>query len=105
MLGVPTNIVGTPGKGNRDAEDAPQFGGPSTSLGIKKPVRGSGQAGATRTVEKIKIDELSGEEGRSSSRKRLVSNSENKKNETGRLQGLKPVFCFVGYVEAKAPTS
>src|SRR6266849_1554946 len=43
---------GQPGHRRR----APQFGGPSTSLRIKKPLRGSGQAGATRAVEKIKIE-------------------------------------------------
>ncbi len=47
MPGFPTHIVGTP-----------TIRGSSTSLRIKKPLRGSGQAGATRAVEKIKIDQL-----------------------------------------------
>src|SRR5260370_372271 len=59
MLGFPTHIVGTPGKGDRDAEGAPpQFGGPFDFAQDKKPLRGSGQAGATRAVEKIEIDQL-----------------------------------------------
>ncbi len=53
----------------------------------------------------MKSEQVLVEGGRSSSRKRPVPNSENKKKETGRLQGLKPVFCFVGYVGAEAPTS
>jgi hypothetical protein len=40
----PTHVVGTPSKGNRDAEDAPDNSG--------------GKPNATRAVEKIKIDQV-----------------------------------------------
>jgi len=44
MLGFPTHIVGTPGKGNRDAEGVPHNSGvPLTSFRIKSPFEAQGK--------------------------------------------------------------
>jgi hypothetical protein len=44
MPGFPTHIVGTPGKGNRDTEDAAHNSGvPLTSFRIKSPFEAQGK--------------------------------------------------------------
>jgi hypothetical protein len=81
MPGFPTHIAGIPGKGNRDApvkitgmqrmhrRRAPQFGGPPTSLRIKKPSTRrqkapASEGGRYKGSREAKDRSTSGKEGR-----------------------------------------